>query len=88
MSRRELDTLNDNNSKRGIEKYSASNKRLVKCNFIARRDLPKCPICEYRIEPMYWAEHYQYELNRLSETSSEAYSNPMNKKLVEKHHPV
>lgn len=47
---------------------------------IARRDLPKCPICEYRIEPQYWADHYQYELGRLSEPTSEAYSDPMNKK--------
>ncbi|CAO0802995.1 unnamed protein product [Mucor circinelloides] len=61
VSRRELDTLNDNNSNR------------------AHRDLPKCPVCEYRIDPKYWAEHYQYELNRLSEPSSEAYANPMNK---------
>ncbi|KAL0138301.1 hypothetical protein V8B55DRAFT_1536870 [Mucor lusitanicus] len=61
VSRRELDTLNDNNSNR------------------AHRDLPKCPVCEYRIDPKYWAEHYQYELNRLSEPSSEAYANPVNK---------
>ncbi|KAI7902203.1 uncharacterized protein BX663DRAFT_512083 [Cokeromyces recurvatus] len=61
ISKRELETLNDNNSKR------------------ARRDLPKCPICEYRIEPEYWAEHYQYELNRLSEPTSEAYLDPLNK---------
>ncbi|KAI9275033.1 hypothetical protein EDC94DRAFT_591855 [Helicostylum pulchrum] len=60
-SRRELDTLNDNNSSR------------------ARRDLPKCPVCEYRIEPMYWQEHYQYELGRLSEPTSEAYTDPLNK---------
>ncbi|CAO3649947.1 unnamed protein product [Mucor hiemalis] len=60
-SRRELDTLIDDNSSR------------------ARRDLPKCPICEYRIEPQYWQEHYQYELGRLSETTSEAYSDPSNK---------
>ncbi|CEP09025.1 hypothetical protein [Parasitella parasitica] len=59
VSRRELDTLNDDNR--------------------AHRDLPKCPICEYRIEPAYWTEHYQYELNRLSEPTSEVYSNPMNK---------
>lgn len=49
-------------------------------SFIARRDLPKCPICEYRIEPQYWQEHYQYELGRLSETTSEAYTDPSNKK--------
>ncbi|CAO3641535.1 unnamed protein product [Mucor fragilis] len=61
VSRRELDTLNDNNSSR------------------AHRDLPKCPVCEYRIDPKYWAEHYQYELTRLSEPSSEAYANPINK---------
>ncbi|KAI8636761.1 hypothetical protein BD408DRAFT_425614 [Parasitella parasitica] len=40
---------------------------------------PKCPVCEYRIDPAYWTEHYQYELNRLAEPSSEAYSNPTNK---------
>lgn len=60
-SRRELDTLIDDNSSR------------------ARRDLPKCPICEYRIEPQYWQDHYQYELGRLSETTSEAYTDPSNK---------
>ncbi|KAI8968385.1 hypothetical protein BDF20DRAFT_896061 [Mycotypha africana] len=61
VSRRELETLNDNNSKK------------------ARRDLPKCSICEYRIEPQYWAEHYQYELSRLAETTSEVYTDPLNK---------
>ncbi|RCH96966.1 hypothetical protein CU098_004735 [Rhizopus stolonifer] len=44
----------------------------------AKRDLPKCPICEYRIEPAYWADHYQYELGRLAEPTSEAYLNPSN----------
>jgi hypothetical protein len=90
VSRRELNTLNDNNSKRGIvfvlRKNPKKNKNLVYFFFffffffLARRDLPKCPICEYRIEPQYWAEHYQYELSRLSEPTSEAYSDPLNKK--------
>ncbi|KAI8882084.1 hypothetical protein K501DRAFT_252054 [Backusella circina FSU 941] len=59
--RRELETLDDNNSKR------------------ARRDFPKCPICEHRIEPIYWTEHYQYELTRLAELDSEAYTDPLDK---------
>ncbi|KAG0745845.1 hypothetical protein G6F57_007022 [Rhizopus arrhizus] len=40
----------------------------------ARRDSPKCPVCEYRIEPEYWQEHYQYELGRLADSSSEIYT--------------
>ncbi|KAI8337311.1 hypothetical protein BD560DRAFT_413265 [Blakeslea trispora] len=43
----------------------------------AKRDSPKCPICEYRIEPAYWADHYQYELSRLAEPTSEAYASPL-----------
>lgn len=39
----------------------------------SRRDIPKCPICEYHIEPIYWEEHYQYELGRLAEPSSEVF---------------
>ncbi|OBZ87562.1 hypothetical protein A0J61_04393 [Choanephora cucurbitarum] len=56
-------------SKRELARLEADNNKRTK------RDLPQCPICEYRIEPAYWADHYQYELNRLAEPTSEAYAN-------------
>ncbi|KAI9299837.1 hypothetical protein BJ944DRAFT_253558 [Cunninghamella echinulata] len=43
----------------------------------ANQDLPKCPICHYRIEPQYWQLHYQYELKRLNDLESDIYTNPL-----------
>ncbi|KAF7723318.1 hypothetical protein EC973_002115 [Apophysomyces ossiformis] len=45
----------------------------------ARRDLPKCPICERRIDPADWPYHYQQELSRLNEIGSDAYHDPLDK---------
>lgn len=44
---------------------------------LARRDLPKCPICEERIDPAYWQAHYEYELGRLDQVNSGIYQDPL-----------
>ncbi|KAI8379572.1 uncharacterized protein BYT42DRAFT_331638 [Radiomyces spectabilis] len=45
----------------------------------AKRDLPKCPVCQQRIDIDHWAAHYQYELSRLNEPTSEVFSDPLDK---------
>ncbi|ORZ16298.1 hypothetical protein BCR42DRAFT_414756 [Absidia repens] len=43
------------------------------------RNLPKCSLCQQRIEPRYWQLHYEYELGRLNEIDSDVYTNPSDK---------
>ncbi|KAG1168804.1 hypothetical protein G6F70_008893 [Rhizopus microsporus] len=73
-----LDNNNTNDSKLKSSKKRALRRELATLqednNKKARRDSPKCPVCEHRIEPAYWNEHYQYELSRLAEPNSEVYS--------------
>ncbi|KAL0092414.1 hypothetical protein J3Q64DRAFT_1214970 [Phycomyces blakesleeanus] len=45
----------------------------------AKRDQPKCPICEHRIDPAHWEIHFNYELERLGQLESDIYNNPLNK---------
>ncbi|CDH58471.1 ring finger protein 220 [Lichtheimia corymbifera JMRC:FSU:9682] len=45
----------------------------------AKRDLAKCPICQHRIEPTQWEQHYQLELQRLNQLDSDAYEDPLHK---------
>lgn len=47
--------------------------------FTAKRDLAKCPICQHRIEPTQWEQHYQLELQRLNQLDSDAYEDPLHK---------
>ncbi|KAI9498652.1 hypothetical protein BDB00DRAFT_798939 [Zychaea mexicana] len=45
----------------------------------AKRDQPKCPICQVRIDPAQWDEHYKLELSRLEKVQSDAYEDPLDK---------
>ncbi|KAI9258978.1 hypothetical protein BDA99DRAFT_514669 [Phascolomyces articulosus] len=45
----------------------------------AKRDQPKCPICQLRIDPKQWEQHYQLELRRLDQVQSDVYEDPINK---------
>ncbi|KAI7857618.1 hypothetical protein BDC45DRAFT_500247 [Circinella umbellata] len=45
----------------------------------AKRDQPKCPICQQRVDITKWEQHYQLELRRLEQLQSDIYEDPTNK---------
>ena len=55
----------------------------IKKKKLAKRDQPKCPICQQRVDFTQWEQHYQLELRRLAQVQSDIYEDPANRRYCE-----